>query len=102
MIHSFGPRCLYLKQLLKWLRDTARCYIRDAAFALRNREKRYLLRYLLNGVFNYMADCAVLVEIRGVFLGMGYRFYLQVVGYLIARKLLKYVANLLFLLINEG
>ena len=52
----------YLHQLLRWSRDTARYYIRDTLFVLQQRDANHALRCLLNWLFNYLSDFAIITE----------------------------------------
>ena len=54
---------MYLRQLLRWLRDTTRCYLSDLAFALRAREWGHLVRASSNMAVYFITDFATLLEV---------------------------------------
>lgn len=53
----------YLKQVLRWSRDTARHYLRDALFAIRTGRSDMYVRSALNWTANYATDFAVFGEV---------------------------------------
>jgi cellulose synthase/poly-beta-1,6-N-acetylglucosamine synthase-like glycosyltransferase len=57
----------YLKQVLRWSRDTARHYLRDLGFAFKANERRFYTRSFLNWISNYATDFAVLGELHFLF-----------------------------------
>jgi hypothetical protein len=54
---------IYLRQVLRWSRDTAQSYLSDGSFALRTRRWEDGKRVLLNVAANYATDFLVLVEL---------------------------------------
>ena len=60
---SMNDDASYLKQLMRWSRDTARSYLRDFGFAIRTRSMSFLIYCLFKTVANYVSDLAVVVEI---------------------------------------
>jgi cellulose synthase/poly-beta-1,6-N-acetylglucosamine synthase-like glycosyltransferase len=57
------PDSVYLKQVLRWSRDTARYYLRDLAWAIKRQEKQHVVRCLLNWACNYFSDLELLIEL---------------------------------------
>jgi hypothetical protein len=57
------PDRRYAKQLLRWLRDTTRCYLQDLHFALCTRQERHLRRAISNLLVYFVTDSAVLLEL---------------------------------------
>jgi hypothetical protein len=57
------PDSLYLRQLLRWQRDTIRWYMSDLWFGLRNPPKRHLTRAVLNIGTYYFTDVTTLAEV---------------------------------------
>lgn len=57
-----NPDATYLKQVLRWSRDTARYYLKDIGFALRTGRRQDYLRCILNCLANYASDFALLAE----------------------------------------
>ncbi|KAL8963645.1 MAG: hypothetical protein Q9193_000114 [Seirophora villosa] len=53
----------YLKQLLRWSRDTARAYLRDTSFAIRRGDASFRLYCFLKVLANYASDLAVAVDV---------------------------------------
>lgn len=53
----------YLKQLLRWSRDTARYYSRDLVFAIRTKNKSLIICCSMKIIGNYASDLALLVDI---------------------------------------
>lgn len=69
----------YLRQVLRWSRDTARHYYRDVRFAVRTGKTRLCIRSMLNIAVNYATDFTILAElgfliIVSAYKLMGYRF----------------------------
>ena len=63
MIATTGnPDLTYLRQLIRWSRDTARSYLRDLAFALQHGSLRSMKRCSLNILYNYAFDFALSIE----------------------------------------
>ena len=60
---SVCPDRRYLKQITRWSRDTARSYLRDLGFAVRQKKGRHLFRAVLNIISNYIVDLIVLYEV---------------------------------------
>lgn len=63
VIARVRPDAVYFKQLRRWSRDTARSYLKDVAFAIRNGKRRDYIRCILNIAANYASDFAVLMEL---------------------------------------
>jgi cellulose synthase/poly-beta-1,6-N-acetylglucosamine synthase-like glycosyltransferase len=63
------PDRLYAKQLLRWLRDTTRSYLRDLAFALETGQRKLLLRAALNLIVYFITDAATVLEL-GFFISL--------------------------------
>ena len=53
----------YLKQVLRWSRDTGRHYWRDLLFAVRTCQPRLCIRSFLNCICNYTTDFSVVGEL---------------------------------------
>lgn len=53
----------YLKQLIRWSRDTARCYLRDSGFAIKTRKSSILIHCTSKVIANYASDFALIMEI---------------------------------------
>lgn len=60
---SVCPDRKYLDQLIRWSRDTARSYLRDLSFAIRQKEGHHLRRCVLNITSNYIVDFIVMQEL---------------------------------------
>ena len=65
---SVCPDAAYIRQLLRWSRDTARAYIMDLVWAVKFGGRAHVLRCMLNILCNYMSDFAVLAEIGNLLL----------------------------------
>ena len=57
------PDKVYLKQVIRWSRDTARYYLRDLAWAIKHRKMQHIVRCMLNWTCNYLSDLELLVEL---------------------------------------
>jgi len=57
----------YLRQVLRWSRDTARHYLRDLGSALKTGRRRLYIRSFLNWISNYTTDFLVLTELTFLF-----------------------------------
>ncbi len=57
----------YLKQVLRWSRDTARSYLRDIGHAMRTGKRQDYVRCILNCTANYASDFAILAELSFIF-----------------------------------
>lgn len=53
----------YTRQLLRWLRDTMRCYLSDLIFAIRSGERRHLSRAISNMLVYWITDFTTLLEV---------------------------------------
>lgn len=53
----------YLKQLMRWSRDTARSYLRDAIFAIGHGNGSFRVYCVLKIVANYASDLALAIEV---------------------------------------
>ncbi|EJT80756.1 hypothetical protein GGTG_00750 [Gaeumannomyces tritici R3-111a-1] len=62
LVAKVSPSSLYLKQLLRWQRDTIRCYVADLVFSVKKCNARHLLRAVLNLLVYYITDAATLLE----------------------------------------
>lgn len=60
---SVNDDASYLKQLMRWSRDTARNYLRDFGFAITSRRMSYLVYCIFKIMANYASDFAVIAEI---------------------------------------
>lgn len=60
---SVAPDVVYIRQVLRWSRDTARWYLRDLNWALTHGGRKHLIRCLLNIMCNYLSDVVLIVEI---------------------------------------
>lgn len=60
---SMNDDASYLKQLMRWSRDTARSYLRDFGFAIKTRRMSFLIYCVLKIIANYSSDLAVFAEI---------------------------------------
>lgn len=60
---SMNDDASYLKQLLRWSRDTARNYLNDFRFAVTMRRMSLLIYCVFKTVANYTSDLAVVMEI---------------------------------------
>ncbi|KAF2969755.1 hypothetical protein GQX73_g3867 [Xylaria multiplex] len=60
------PSSIYLKQLLRWQRDTARHYLSDLFYGFRSAQKRLIVRAALNIVVYYTTDVSILVELSSL------------------------------------
>ena len=60
---SMNDDASYLKQLMRWSRDTARSYLRDFRFAIKTRRMSLLIYCVFKTAANYTSDLAVVVEI---------------------------------------
>ena len=60
---SMNDDMSYLKQLMRWSRDTARNYIRDLGFAISTCRMSYLIYCVIKIVANYTSDLAVVAEL---------------------------------------
>lgn len=60
---SMNNDASYLKQLMRWSRDTARSYLRDFYFAIATRRMSFLIYCVFKIVANYTSDLANVVEI---------------------------------------
>lgn len=65
------PDRRYAKQLLRWLRDTTRSYLRDLAFAMKTHQEKLLLRGALNLVVYFITDFSTLLEL-GFFVSLSF------------------------------
>lgn len=57
------PGPVYLKQLLRWQRDTTRHYLSDFYHGFRNAQKRILIRAVTNLIIYYITDASILAEL---------------------------------------
>ncbi|MCJ1265325.1 hypothetical protein MMC22_005201 [Lobaria immixta] len=53
----------YLRQLLRWSRDTARCYLRDLGFAIKTNDRILLKKCIAKIGANYTSDFALVAEV---------------------------------------
>ena len=60
---SMNDDASYLKQLIRWSRDTARSYLRDFDFAIKTRRISLLSYCVFKTVANYTSDLVVITEI---------------------------------------
>ena len=60
---SVCPDSMYLRQVLRWSRDTARYYARDLGWACTTGGSKHVKRCLLNVICNYLSDIMVLLEL---------------------------------------
>ncbi|KAI4195846.1 MAG: hypothetical protein LQ346_003337 [Caloplaca aetnensis] len=60
---TVGADSTYLKQLLRWSRDTARGYLRDTRFALSSCNASFLFYCFMKTLANYASDLAVILDV---------------------------------------
>ena len=53
----------YLRQVLRWSRDTARCYLRDLGFAIKTNDRILLKKCIAKIGANYTSDFALVAEV---------------------------------------
>lgn len=58
-----NPDRSYLRQLLRWSRDTARCYLRDLGFAVKTNDRVLLKNCIAKIGANYTSDFAHVAEV---------------------------------------
>lgn len=63
IITTMNVDASYLKQLMRWSRDTARSYLRDCRFAVKQGDASFRVYCLFKVVANYSSDLAIALEL---------------------------------------
>ncbi|KAL8731038.1 MAG: hypothetical protein Q9166_003689 [cf. Caloplaca sp. 2 TL-2023] len=63
IITTVNPDSSYLRQLLRWSRDTARGYLRDLRFAIHSGDASFRFYCLMKILANYTSDMAIAFEV---------------------------------------